>query len=662
MLAPLSGRRAERRFELLVDRRHRRLDGLARLDLFEPRPRRRRDGLGRQRLGGRERLTEAALAQRHLDAGDGRLDRGVAGVGRQLAHAHDRLGARQQAVDDGGVLLVGVGVDDGAGERPELARQLGKRRQAVALVALQRREVEAVAGDLAHLGELGGIRSAAIHRPLEVAEFERQHDALGVALAIGFGLQHFADAALELAEARRRRRHRRRDIGRLGGVAAHGVERRLELGDLVLGAARDFVEAIGAGLELVDALGRARDVGLEAGDFAVEALGAGARGFGGLGGRCETRLDLGRHVAPRRRQAVGQRRFEIGDAAGDLGELRDRPGALRVGERGGRERGKPLLHPRDPLGIAAGARALRELALQRLGFGVEPDLAFAEALDRRRDGLQRADAVLDRGEPLGEVGRYGGLRGLLRGLLERARRRATSGDGVDASGCSPGMNGAASSTSNAPAMPAAVCETKRPSDDGSFRRRRCRGRLGLADGGAGLCRLRPLRVRRNGCACGSNFGGGGALLGARRRTAAAPAVAPARAAAGSGFTSTALPSIVACGRFGPGPSVVLLIDVRSSSYARRLPAQSSRGPRRKTCARPSPMKSPVSLDGKALVVQPATNPLDHIHERAHRRPVRHFDGDVSEGRETLGRRHPRGTRAPLPRRHPPDPWRRIRPA
>ena len=48
-----------------------------------------------------------------------------------------------------------------------------------------------------------------------------------------------------------------------------------------------------------------------------------------------------------------------------------------------------------------------------------------------------------------------------------ARRRATSGDGV-VSDCSPGMNGAASNTSNAPAMPAAVWETKRPNDDGAF--------------------------------------------------------------------------------------------------------------------------------------------------------------------------------------------------
>jgi hypothetical protein len=59
-----------------------------------------------------------------------------------------------------------------------------------------------------------------------------------------------------------------------------------------------------------------------------------------------------------------------------------------------------------------------------------------------------------------------------------------------------------------------------------------------------------------------------------------PAAAPARGAVGSGFTSTALASIVACGRFGPGPSVVLLIDVRSSSYARRLPAKYRSGLRR----------------------------------------------------------------------------------
>ena len=218
-----------------------------------------------------------------------------------------------------------------------------------------------------------------------------------------------------------------------------------------------------------------------------------------------------------------------------------------------------------------------------------------------------------------------------------ARRLASSGEGFDVSDCMPGMNGAASRTSTAPTIPAIACEAKRPNADGPD-----------GGGGAAAAGLAPALAVAAGFP-GSDFfesaatdAPAAATFSAAARCsvpgfdpgvepAAAPAVAPVREAVGSGFTSTALPSIVACGRFGPGPSLVLLIDTRPSSYARRLPAKHRTGPRRKTCARPSRMKSPVSLDGKALVVQPATNPLDHVHERTHRRPVRHFDGDVSEG-------------------------------
>ena len=167
-------------------------------------------GEGQIRLDTEAKALKSQLAQRT----------GAGSDAERIARMEERLSALAAAA---------LADPKGAGPIPQLAQITGRiadlETALTNRLAAARRdmatEIETVAGDLAHFREFGRVRSTPIHRSLEVAEFERQHDALGVALAIGFRFQHVVDARLELAETRCRRRHGRCDIGGLGGVTSN---------------------------------------------------------------------------------------------------------------------------------------------------------------------------------------------------------------------------------------------------------------------------------------------------------------------------------------------------------------------------------------------------------------------------------------------------------
>ena len=62
-------------------------------------------------------IGEAPVIERAFHTRDRRLDGSVIGFGGQLAHAHDRAGAGQQAIDDGSIGLLRVGLLRGTVDR-----------------------------------------------------------------------------------------------------------------------------------------------------------------------------------------------------------------------------------------------------------------------------------------------------------------------------------------------------------------------------------------------------------------------------------------------------------------------------------------------------------------------------------------------------------------
>ena len=118
------------------------------------------------------------------------------GIVSGLAHAHDRAGAGHQTVEHGGVGGLGFRIDGGVGDAAEILGERRQRRRAFQAVALQRREIERRAGDLAHGVELGGVAVAAIHGALEVGDLQREQHARGIAGALALALEEaLADPA-----------------------------------------------------------------------------------------------------------------------------------------------------------------------------------------------------------------------------------------------------------------------------------------------------------------------------------------------------------------------------------------------------------------------------------------------------------------------------------
>ena len=239
-----------------------------------------------------QNVGEAILVQRGLHARDDRLDALVVGAVARLAHAHDRLGAGEQAVDDRGVGGLLFGVDDLEGDRLELRAQLGRRRHAVEGEALERREVDVGAGHLARLLQLGRVGVAAVDGALQVGELQRQHDALGGGAAIALAL----DDALHVLLQRRQLAADRLDGG--GDILGlgEGGEARIEIGlealELLLRGLEAGRRAVAVGLQGGEPGRHLGALGLQGRELAVHALRARARGLARLGGRGQSRVSI----------------------------------------------------------------------------------------------------------------------------------------------------------------------------------------------------------------------------------------------------------------------------------------------------------------------------------------------------------------------------------
>jgi hypothetical protein len=96
--------------------------------------------------------------------------------------------------------------------------------------------------------------------------------------------------------------------------------------------------------------------------------------------------------------------------------------------------------------------------------------------------------------------------------------------------------------------------------------------------------------------------------------------------AGSGLISVALPSIVACGRFGPEPCVPFVIAASSFRYAILDPVG-----HRETCAKSMRWKLILSFVAKSSVVQSICNLFDLLKNSVQRWFLRDLDRHIAEG-------------------------------
>ncbi len=91
-----------------------------------------------------------------------------------------------------------VGIDDGIHHRPELAREIGFRRDALLLEALEHAERSTrPPATLRTLVELARVALAAVDDALQVGELEGEHDALGIDAPVLIALDDAREALLE---------------------------------------------------------------------------------------------------------------------------------------------------------------------------------------------------------------------------------------------------------------------------------------------------------------------------------------------------------------------------------------------------------------------------------------------------------------------------------
>ena len=382
----------------------------------------------RQRLCLVEHVVEPVLAERRLHARDHRLDAFVIGVVADLAHAHDGFGAGDQAVDDrafGGPLL---GIDHLEGHGLEVLAQLGQRRHARVCEAGERRQIELPSDSLRACASSGAYPLPRSIARLRLASSSDRTMRPAVALRLALALDHALHVLLERGELAGERRHRRGHVLGLGKRRQTRVEVDLEPRQLLLRRLQRGGRALALRIERVET---GRELGvfrLDAGELAVDALRAGLGGLAGLGGRGETGVDLLVDAFAQGVELVGHRLLEVGDLAGQAGELRQ-AAAVGIALGGSRHRGELLLElGYARLGAAAVALSA-DLGIERLHVAGERTLPLRQPVDAAAELIELCELGFGGLEPRGE--RRRGTR-LLAALLEggdallqgcRSRRR-----------------------------------------------------------------------------------------------------------------------------------------------------------------------------------------------------------------------------------------------
>ncbi len=142
--------------------------------------------------------------------------------------------------------------------------------------------------------------------------------------------------------------------------------------------------AVVVGLQGLGALPQPHHVCLHRLQLAIGALRARARGFAGFGHCPYTGCNLVGDRLAHGRDLIVDLAFEIGDLAGDDRELRDAAAFVAFGTRRGRQRRKLIFEPRHALGGGFAHLCLPELLGQTLRLGNELALRVAQFVDRCR--------------------------------------------------------------------------------------------------------------------------------------------------------------------------------------------------------------------------------------------------------------------------------------